>query len=71
MYRIQLIYTYSVFSLASSSSGHEEDEKEQKRWSRLSTEISDKLFALRKLQEEHLSLKRSEDETVGKQKTDA
>ncbi|XP_034436669.1 nesprin-1-like [Hippoglossus hippoglossus] len=51
-----------------SSSGHEEDEKEQQRWSRLSTEISEKLSALRKLQEEHRTLKRSEDETVPEKK---
>ncbi|CAB1413948.1 unnamed protein product [Pleuronectes platessa] len=51
-----------------SSEGHEEDEKEQQRWSRLSTEISEKLSALRKLQEEHGSLKSSEDQTVPEKK---
>ncbi|XP_069371611.1 nesprin-2a isoform X5 [Paralichthys olivaceus] len=35
-----------------SSAEHEEDEKEQQRWSRLYTEISERLATLRKLQEE-------------------
>ncbi|XP_062267756.1 nesprin-1 isoform X1 [Platichthys flesus] len=51
-----------------SSEGHEEDEKEQQRWSRLSTEISEKLSALRNLQEERGTLKRSEDQTVPEKK---
>lgn len=49
-----------VFPLVPSLTGHEEDE-EQLRWSRLSTQISQKLITLKKVKEEHQTLISSED----------
>ncbi|KAM7395095.1 hypothetical protein PAMA_006717 [Pampus argenteus] len=42
--------------------GHEEDDEEQQRWSRLHTQISQKLTTLKKVQEEHQTLISSVDE---------
>ncbi|XP_071323734.1 nesprin-2a isoform X2 [Trachinotus anak] len=51
-----------------SMAGHEEDEKEQQRWSRLYTQISQKLTTLKKVQQEHQTLISSSDDEGTREK---
>lgn len=50
-----------MFPLVPSLAGHEEEGEEKVRWSRLYTQISQKLTTLKKVKEEHQILISSED----------